>query len=36
LEVDVGGSVPSIVPLVPGRGLPLHAHAVMDKERFSR
>jgi hypothetical protein len=36
LEVDVGGSVPSLVPLVPGRGLPLHAHAVIDKERFSR
>jgi hypothetical protein len=36
LEVDIGGSVPSLVPIVPGRGLPLHAHAVLDKERFSR
>jgi len=36
LEVDVGGSVPSLVPLVPGRGLPLRAHADLDKERFSR
>lgn len=36
LDVDVGGSVPSLVPLVPGRGLPLRAHAVLDKERFSR
>jgi hypothetical protein len=36
LEVDVGGSVPSLVPIVPGRGLPLHAHVVLDKETFSR
>jgi TadE-like protein len=36
LEVDIGGSVPSLVPIVPGRGLPLRAHAVFDKERFSR
>jgi hypothetical protein len=36
LEVDVGGSVPSLVPVVPGSGLPLRAHAVLDKERFSR
>jgi hypothetical protein len=36
LEVDVGGSVPALVPIVPGRGLPLRAHAVLDKERFSR
>lgn len=36
LEVDVGGSVPSLVPIAPGRGLPLHAHAVLDKEGFSR
>jgi TadE-like protein len=36
LEVDIGGSVPSLVPIVPGRGLPLRAHAVLDKESFSR
>jgi hypothetical protein len=36
LEVDVGGAVPSLVPIVPGRGLPLRARVVLDKERFSR
>jgi hypothetical protein len=36
LEIDVGGSVPSLVPLVPGRGLPIRAHAVLEKERFTR
>ncbi len=36
LEVDVGGSVPSLLPIVPGRGLPIRAHAVLDKERFAR
>jgi hypothetical protein len=36
LEVDVGGSVPALVPIVPGGGLPIHAHAVLDKERFAR
>ena len=36
LEVDIGGSVPSLVPIVPGRGLPLHAHVVLDKDTFSR
>jgi hypothetical protein len=35
LAVDVGGSVPSLVPIVPGRGLPIRAHIVLDKERFS-
>jgi hypothetical protein len=36
LEVDIGGSVPSLVPVVPGKGLPIRAHAVLDKERFAR
>lgn len=36
LQVEVGGSVPSLVPLVPGRGLPLRAHVVLTKERFVR
>ena len=36
LQVDVGGWVPSLVPIVPGRGLPLRAHAVLDKEKFAR
>jgi hypothetical protein len=35
LAVDVGGTVPSLVPIVPGRGLPIRAHMVLDKERFS-
>jgi hypothetical protein len=36
LQVDVRGSVPSLVPIVPGRRLPLRAHVVLDKEKFSR
>ncbi len=34
VQVDVGGSVPSLVPIVPGAGLPLHAHAVLKKQAF--
>lgn len=36
LRVDVDGSVPSLVPIVPGQGMPIHARVVLDKERFSR
>ena len=36
LRVDVGGFMPSLVPIVPGSGMPIHAHVVLDKERFSR
>ncbi len=36
LRVDVGGSVPSLVPIFPGKGMPIHARVVVDKERFSR
>ena len=36
LEVDVGGSVPAIVPLVSSDGLPIRAHVVLDKEGFRR
>ncbi len=36
VQVDVGGSVPALVPLVPGAGLPLRAHAVLSKETFER
>lgn len=36
LEVDVGGSVPPVVPIVPGRGIPIHAHVALDKEGFRR
>ncbi len=34
VQVDVGGSVPALVPLGPGPGLPLHAHVVLQKETF--
>jgi hypothetical protein len=34
LQVDVGGWVPSLAPLVPGRGLPVGAHVVLNKEKF--
>lgn len=34
LQVDVGGSVPALVPLVSGRGLPVRAHVVLNKEKF--
>ena len=36
IEVDVGGSVPALVPLFPGTGLPLHVHVVLAKEKFIR
>lgn len=36
IEVDVGGTVPALVPLVPGAGLPIRAHVVLAKERFIR
>jgi Flp pilus assembly protein TadG len=36
VQVDVGGSVPALVPLSPGGGLPLHAHVVLQKEMFTR
>jgi Flp pilus assembly protein TadG len=36
LRVDVGGTVPSLVPLVSGMGLPLKAHVALDKETFVR
>lgn len=34
VQVDIGGSVPSLVPIVPGGGLPLHAHTTLRKEVF--
>ncbi len=34
VQVDIGGSVPSLVPIVPGGGLPLHAHTTLKKEIF--
>ena len=36
MQVDVGGSVPGLVPLVPGTALALHAHVVMQKEAYSK
>ena len=35
VEVDIGGSAPAIVPLVPGGGLPVRAHVVLQKEAFA-
>jgi hypothetical protein len=34
VQVDVGGAVPSLVPIVPGGGLPLRAHTTLKKEIF--
>lgn len=36
IQVDVGGSVPALVPIVSRSGIPLHAHVVLDKETFAR
>ncbi len=36
MEVDVGGTVPGLVPFGPAGGLPLHARIVLPKEVFSR
>jgi hypothetical protein len=35
MQVDVGGSVPALVPIGPGQGLPLRAHAEIQKEVFN-
>jgi hypothetical protein len=35
VTVDVGGSVPALVPVGLGPGLPLHAHVEMQKEAFT-
>lgn len=36
MQVDVGGSVPALVPLLLGEGLPLHAHVVLQKEAYAK
>jgi len=36
IQVEVGGSVPGLVPVGLGRGLPLHAHVEIQKEAFTR
>ncbi len=35
IQVDVGGSVPTLVPIGPRQGLPLHAHVEIQKEVFN-
>lgn len=34
IEVEVGGTVPALVPIAPGGGLPVRTHIVLPKERF--
>lgn len=34
VDVSIDGSVPSLAPLVSGRGLPISAHVVVRKELF--
>lgn len=36
IQVDVGGSVPTLVPIVSRSGIPLHAHVILEKETFAR
>ena len=36
IELEIGGAVPAIVPLVSQVGLPLHARVVVQKERFAK
>jgi hypothetical protein len=35
VQVDVGGSVPTLVPVGLGKGLPVHARVEMQKEAFT-
>ena len=35
VEVDIGGSVPALVPVVGQPGLPVNAHVVLQKEAFA-
>jgi hypothetical protein len=35
MQVEVGGSVPALVPLGLGQGLPLRAHVEIQKETFT-
>lgn len=36
VQVDIGGYVPALVPLLPDDRLPLHAHVILQKEAFAR
>ena len=35
VEVEIGGAVPALVPLVTDGGLPLHADAILQKEEYA-
>lgn len=35
VEIEVGGSVPALVPFGPEQGLPLRAHVAVQKETFT-
>jgi hypothetical protein len=36
MRVEIGGSVPALVPTMRGAGLPVHARATLQKEEFQR
>ena len=36
MQVDIGGSVPALVPVGLGAGLPLRAHVVLQKEAYTK
>jgi hypothetical protein len=36
IEVEIGGAVPAIVPLIGQDGLPLKAHVAVQKEVFAK
>jgi hypothetical protein len=36
IEVDVGGVVPALVPIVHEGGIPVQAHVVIQKETFAK
>jgi hypothetical protein len=36
IQVEIGGAVPAMVPLVSRGGLPLHTQVLVQKERFEK
>jgi hypothetical protein len=36
IEVEIGGDVPALVPILNGRGLPLRARVIVPKEIFAK
>jgi hypothetical protein len=36
MQVEIGGAVPAIVPLVGQAGLPVRAHVVVQKATFAK